>query len=296
MELSAHIKIDLRELQKFDKDLSQGLQDKTGPIGRALKQWGFRYRSFVQERFDKYSKGGGDWKPLSDRTKFRRRKGTKGAGKLRLKKFKKRTKGKNISVLDKQGRIRHVNKDRHKGGKKGHNTRTKLRDIRREIVETSLRTDLNPKQKNAKVKRLFKKLHNARKRATKQHKANRISRANARIRSHNSNEKQRWLKESKHSILRDTGTLFAALSPTFSGKPGAVEENIPFGIRVGYGGPARHTEGGEKSPPTIADIASFHQNGTSRLPKREIIVAPDSKTIRGMISDMERAIDKLKGT
>lgn len=296
MQLQANVKIDLRELKKFDQDLAKGLQNKSGPIGQALKQWGFRYRSFVQERFDKYSKGGGDWKPLADITKLRRRKGKKAAGKLRLRKFKKRTKGATKSVLTNKGKSKTVNIDRHKGGKKAHNTRTKLRDLRRELVDTSLRSDLSPKQKRAKVKRLMKRINTVRKRAAKQHKSARISRANANIRASNRKEISRWLKESKHSILRDTGTLFAALSPTFTNKPGAIEENIPFGIRVGYGGPARHTDGESKSPPTIADIASFHQNGVGRLPKREIIVAPDSKTIRGMIGDMERAVDKLKGT
>ncbi len=44
-----------------------------GPIRDAFKQWGWRYRGFVQERFDRFSKGGGDWPGLAASTKAGRR-------------------------------------------------------------------------------------------------------------------------------------------------------------------------------------------------------------------------------
>ncbi len=94
------------------------------------------------------------------------------------------------------------------------------------------------------------------------------------------------------AILVDTGTLRSALDVQFNNKPGALEETIPFGVRVGYGGPSAHPGGGA----TVADIAKFHQEGTSRVPKREIIVEPDAKTVAAMAEDMRRAINKmLKG-
>ncbi len=94
------------------------------------------------------------------------------------------------------------------------------------------------------------------------------------------------------AILVDTGTLRSALDVQFTRKPGALEETIPFGVRVGYGGPSAHPGGGA----TVADIAKFHQEGTSRVPKREIIVEPDAKTVAAMAEDMHRAIQKmLKG-
>jgi hypothetical protein len=34
-------------------------------LDRVVSQWGLRYRSFAQRRYAKFSKGGGDWKPLS---------------------------------------------------------------------------------------------------------------------------------------------------------------------------------------------------------------------------------------
>jgi hypothetical protein len=87
--------------------------------------------------------------------------------------------------------------------------------------------------------------------------------------------------------------MFTALSPTFTNKPGSLEQDIQYGIRVGYGGPQRHSTGGPGGTATIADIASFHQNGAGRLPQRQIIVPPPSHVITKMGEDMQRAIDKL---
>lgn len=93
------------------------------------------------------------------------------------------------------------------------------------------------------------------------------------------------------AILKDTGLLFAALQPVFIGTPGALEETIEFGIRVGYGGPMRHGSGGRA---TIADIASFHQNGAMpRMPAREIIVAPPASLLETMAKDMDKALQEL---
>jgi len=93
-------------------------------------------------------------------------------------------------------------------------------------------------------------------------------------------------RRERAAVLRDTGTLFGALTP---GAPGNEFRRIPRAIRVGYGGPHRHPKGRA----TIADIASFHQTGAGHLPKREIIVPPDQRTIRGMIRDGKRALRRL---
>lgn len=92
------------------------------------------------------------------------------------------------------------------------------------------------------------------------------------------------------SILRDTGTLFGALDVVFTHQPGALEETIPFGIRAGFGGPARHPKG----KATIADIAEFHQEGKGVVPEREIIVDPNQRTIDAMARDMLRAVEQLR--
>ena len=74
------------------------------------------------------------------------------------------------------------------------------------------------------------------------------------------------------SILWDTGTLIGALEPTLDVSSGGFQEQIRGGLRVGYGGSARHESGGG----TIAAIARYHQEGNTanNLPARPIIVEP----------------------
>jgi hypothetical protein len=90
------------------------------------------------------------------------------------------------------------------------------------------------------------------------------------------------------SILWDVGTLLTALDPVFQSAPGAVEEAIPYGIEIGYGGPAPHPGGHT----TIADIAAFHDQGTGKLPQRKILADPDQSTTDKMQEVMIIAIDK----
>ena len=180
--LKATTKVNLKGLDQFlnelDHDLRAGGQLTGGsPISNAIKQWAVRYRSFIQERFVLFSRGGGDWAPLKPATIKRRRKG-RGSGLIA-------------------------------------------------------------------------------------------------------------------AILRDTNTMFAALNPEFTGKPGAIQEKIPFGVRVGFGGPGRYSKRGKVGKATIADIASFHQRGAGHLPKREIIVEPSQKVVDLMAEDMRRALKRL---
>lgn len=181
---SGDVQVNLEPLRRFAATVTGDLRGVgNGPIRKAIKQWAVRYRAFVQERFDAFSKGGGDWPPLAASTIRRRRKGKK------------------IRMTTMSGQS-----DRFQ-------------------VRTA-------------------------------------------------------------SILRDTGTLFQALEPVFKHKPGALELRIPFGVRVGYGGPARHPGG----KATIADIARFHQEGKGKLPKRRIIVDPPPHLVQLMAGDMERAL------
>lgn len=174
--MPSDVKINLKPLMRLSNGVAEGLRNPTsaGFVRDAIKQWAARYRSFVQLRFARFSKGGGNWKPLASSTIKARRKG------------------------------------KRKGARRA-------------------------------------------------------------------------------AILRDTSTLFAALDPTFTKRPGQLEKNIPFGVRVGYGGPARHPKG----KATIADIASFHQTGGPHLPQREIIVQPDTRTLNAMAEDMARAFRKF---
>lgn len=87
------------------------------------------------------------------------------------------------------------------------------------------------------------------------------------------------------AILRDTGTLFKALT---IGLPGNLFQRIKDGIKVGFGGPARHPGG----KATIRDIAVFHNEGKG-VPKRQILVRPDSALIAAMMRDAQRAVQRM---
>lgn len=89
-------------------------------------------------------------------------------------------------------------------------------------------------------------------------------------------------KLSSAKILRNTGTMLAALTPVFKDVPGQIQKYRQLSVLVGYGGPSAHPSGGTA---TIADIAEFHQTGAGNLPERKIIVPPDSRTLNGMAKD-----------
>lgn len=198
MAVRLTVTTDLTRLRRVRKIVADEIlrADPAGPLRKVFKQWAARARSFLQERFDDYSKGGGDWLPLAQSTIEGRRGGT--------------SKNKKRSSLA-----------RLKGGGLGR----AMRKGSPVVV----------------------------------------------------------------SILRDKGQLFAALSPAFVGAPGAVEEDVPFGVRIGFGGSAKH----EDSDVTIADIASFHQEGGARLPQRMLIVPPSESVQEMMAGDLRRALDDV---
>lgn len=201
MEVTSSVNINLKGLERFKQQVEAQLNGAEGPIRKALKLWAVRYRSWCQQRFDLYSKGGGDWQKLALSTIKRRRQGTKS----------------NIT----------------------------------------------------KLKQLL---------AAKPQK-----------------DSQSVSGGGQYSILRDTGLLFGALSPVFNNAPGSLEETIPFGVRVGYGGPERHNVACEtKSMATIADIAKFHQNGAiPKLPQRIIIADAPDYLKATMAEDMTKALAEL---
>ena len=94
------------------------------------------------------------------------------------------------------------------------------------------------------------------------------------------------------AILVDTGTLKNSMDPKMAKPAGSIQQDVPFGVLVGYGGPARHPKGNA----TIADIAHFHQSGAGNLPDspaRTIIVPPSGHVQSLMAGDMERGLVKL---
>lgn len=167
----AEIVLNLQPLERLQDLMQTGLNSggySSDPIGKAVKQWAIRYKAWVQQRFDRFSKGGGDWEPLAEST-IKQRRGTTA------------------------------------------------------------------------------------------------------------------------SILRDTGTLYAALDPVFTGRPGSFQQKVPLGIAVGFGGGAGHPSGNA----TIAEIAGYHQRGNMRLPARQILVQPPTSVVNKMGQDLIRAIEDV---
>jgi hypothetical protein len=90
-------------------------------------------------------------------------------------------------------------------------------------------------------------------------------------------------------ILRRTGELRRGL---IRGAPGNAFETHGAGVRVGYGGGAAHSPypGQKRGRASIADIAAFHQSGTSRLPARTILVLPDPSTQKAIADAVAVAV------
>jgi len=95
------------------------------------------------------------------------------------------------------------------------------------------------------------------------------------------------LKYRQGSILRDTNTLYTALTPSMTAPSGSISQPGRDGLVIGYGGNASHPGG-----PTIAQIAKWHHDGAGNLPVRKIIVLPDDRTLRQMVQDMDRELDR----
>lgn len=69
-------------LKRFSAQVRDGLRNHTGPYGEMFTQWAGVYAAFSRRRFDAYSRGGGDWKPLALSTVRARAKAARGrAGK-----------------------------------------------------------------------------------------------------------------------------------------------------------------------------------------------------------------------
>lgn len=241
----ASVQVDLGRLKRLAAVVEGDLANSSdGPVRKAMRQWAARYRAFLQERFDKYSKGGGDWPPL----KYKRKRGGKSKGKVKSSKPQKTKHSTGSSSAEEN-----PNEELSKTGLFKLKFKVAARLFKEDILDLKKELLGGGKSKGS--------------------------------------GKSGKSKGNRTSILRDTGTLFAALQPVFAGSPGAIEEHTPFGVMVGYGGTMKHPSGNA----TIADIASFHQEGAGNLPVRRIIVPPDDATQTLMAGDMRRALDELTG-
>ena len=92
----------------------------------------------------------------------------------------------------------------------------------------------------------------------------------------------------KAKPLRDTGLLLNALT---LGQPGNMMKYLRHGVRVGFGGKAKHGEGGRA---TIADIARFHNAGKGKLPKRQILAEPSIPLVRRFLTVLKKRWREMK--
>lgn len=65
--LSSKLTLNIEPLRQFKAEVARGIRSGSGEIGKVYRKWAVRYRGYIQERFDRFSKGGGDWAPLKSR-------------------------------------------------------------------------------------------------------------------------------------------------------------------------------------------------------------------------------------
>lgn len=234
---------------------------------RMRRRWESRYQAFVSRRYDAFSRGAGDWPALSVSTIEQRRGAARGR--------------------------------RGKGGGSGTNStpaggfavgsRMSLgRETRQRRVDKSLRRGKFGDPRGAFVAPLVS------------------------------------VGKRTIAILKDTGQLRKALD---IGATGNKSDDLPAGIEFGFSG-ARHsdtassaktaknllsrvtkktgkggrtyapkkTSAAKSQPPTYAQLATWHNDGTRHMPRRLILAQPNAQTIKGMGADLRAAIlDTAKG-
>jgi hypothetical protein len=89
-------------------------------------------------------------------------------------------------------------------------------------------------------------------------------------------------------IMRATDSMFQAFALSSEGKPGTLSEEVPFGVRLGFGGGLDYPHPG--SGTSMAKIAMFHQTGAHPNRVRKIIVPPDTTTTQKMREVMQSAL------
>lgn len=70
--LEVSVSINTAGIKRFTAEVRQGLRNHTGPFGQMFTQWAADYAAFTRRRFNTFSRGGGDWKPLARSTALAR--------------------------------------------------------------------------------------------------------------------------------------------------------------------------------------------------------------------------------
>ncbi len=78
-KVKVKVRIDTSRLDRFSKRLREGLDGDSGPLAAMFRRWAARVFGFLQLRFSKLSRGGGEWPPLSPNTRRARGSATSAA-------------------------------------------------------------------------------------------------------------------------------------------------------------------------------------------------------------------------
>lgn len=209
---------------RFKKALHQAFSGNSAPFDAFSKRVMAMYASYITRRFDRFSRGGGDWKPLAPSTIYRRARAT----------------------VDRAKREADANLRR------GHDAKGKPFGK----AEHAEQIDRARGRAHRFLNRIMGLPHGATR-------GIRIGPAKIRAAS---------IGAGNVSILRDTGTLFNALS--INGPANIMRKRGPV-FEFGIGGSMVHPQGHT----TVGRIASYHQNGgqiPNRPPQRKILIAPPS--------------------
>jgi len=92
------------------------------------------------------------------------------------------------------------------------------------------------------------------------------------------------------AILRDTGTMFAAIQPNLDSNGLLQSRPRPLGFTAFLGGHRTYKDGA-----TLVQVAEFHHKGSGHLPKRTILVIPGANTIKQMATKAKQIALKFMG-
>lgn len=222
--ISVELKGDIHHIARYRQKLQQAFAGNSTEFERFGTRVLAMYAGYVQRRFNIYSRGGGDWKPLAPSTIYRRARAT----------------------------VDRARKEADANLRRGVDSKGK---------------PFGPAEHDAALKRARGRAHRF---------LNRVmgvpGSATRGIRIGPKTIAKGTVGSGQVSILRDTGTLFNALS--INGPANIMRKRGPV-FEFGIGGAMQHPSGGA----TIGRIASYHQNGgaiPNRPPQRQILVVPPS--------------------
>ena len=267
--LEAGISMNLKGLEAYTSRLNAALDNPLGgELAPVFNQWGQRYRAFIQKRFVIHSKGGGDWAPLALRTILARRSGGPKGQTIWQALIKRRAKSLQVSY----GKTKKQNFEF--GDKYMYVDKPTKTPRKKSTLLDSVKKLRGSKSKKKQLKSTLKTA------------VGMVSRS--KIKASGKSKTPKGQMNVRIGMLRDTGTMFLALAPVLNTSGGAMQTGFPGGIKLGFEGGTHPGKG-----VTVAQLALIHNNGSSKLPKRQIIVEPDDNLQTLMVADLERGIKKL---